>query len=124
MVLVSTWKTTSYFIRKMEVMQKLTTMAWLKDQIGRKKGERCSRYIARIYFRCEIIKEVEEKFKKGDVLCGLTIVDEEGVTEPDHVCCVYGKKKAPLNMMVMKLNKANDKLMCGISYHQYSRETR
>ena len=29
----------------------------------------------------------------GDVLSGLTIVDEEGVTEPDHVWCVYGEKR-------------------------------
>ena len=36
--------------------------------------------------------------------------------------CVYGKKKASLNMMAMKRNKANGKLMCGMSYHQYSRE--
>ena len=44
------------------------------------------------------------------------------MTEPDHVWCVYGKKKAPLNMMAMKRNKTNGKLMCRMSYHQYSRE--
>ena len=32
-VLVSMQKTTPYFVRKMEVMQKLPTMAWLKNQI-------------------------------------------------------------------------------------------
>ena len=62
-VLVSMWKTTSYFVRKIEVMQKLTTMAWLKGQIGRRKGARPSCYIARNYFRYETIEEVEEKFK-------------------------------------------------------------
>ena len=50
-VLVSMRKTTSYFVRKMEAMQKLTTMAWLKGQIGRRKGARHSRYIGRNYFR-------------------------------------------------------------------------
>ena len=35
--------------------------------------------------------------------------------------CVRGKKKALLTMMTMKRNKANGKLMCGMSYHQCSR---
>ena len=33
-----------------------------------------------------------------------------------------GKKKAPLNMVAMKRNKANDKLMWGMSHCQYSWE--
>ena len=67
---VSMRKTTSHFVRKMEVMQKLITitMAWLKDQIGRRKGARHSRYIVRNYFRCETIEEVEEKFKKDHII--------------------------------------------------------
>ena len=89
----------------------------------KKKGCKTRRYIARNYFRYETIKKVEEKFKKGDVLSGPTIVDEEGVMiEPDHVWCVYRKTKAPLNIMAMKRNKTNGKLMCGMSYHQYSQE--
>ena len=43
------------------------------------------------YFRHETIEEVEENFKKGDVLSGLTAVNEEGTTEPDHAWYVYKK---------------------------------
>ena len=38
------------------------------------------------------------------------------------MCGVCTEKKAPLNMMAMKRNKSNDKFMCGMTYHQYSRE--
>ena len=76
-------------------MQKLTTMAWSKDQIGRRKSARHGHYIARNYFRFryETIEEVEKKFNKtGDVLSGLTVVDEEGATEPELVWHVHGKR--------------------------------
>ena len=84
-------KSTSYFVRKMEVMQKLTTMAWVKENIGRKKGARNTHY-ARNYFRYESNDEIMEKFTNGGILSGLIIKDNEGATVPHHVWCVYGKK--------------------------------
>ena len=75
----------------MEVMQKLTTMAWVKDKIERKKGARNTHY-ARNYFRYESNDEIMEKFTNGGILSGLIIKDEEGATVPDHVWFVYGKK--------------------------------
>ena len=67
-------------------------MAWLKDQVGKKKGARNTHYSARNYVCYESINEVEEKFKNGDILSGLTIVDRDGATVPDYVWCVYGKR--------------------------------
>ena len=79
----------------MEVMQKLTKkVAWLKDQIGRKRGARNTHYSLRNYFRCESINVIEEMFKNGDILSGLTILDRDGATVPDYVWCVYRKRFA------------------------------
>ena len=38
-VLVSMRKTTSYFVRKMIIMQKLTTIAWLKETLRKTRAE-------------------------------------------------------------------------------------
>ena len=121
-VLVSMRKTKSYVVRKMVVMQRLTRMAWLEDQMG-KKGKRNAHY-ARNYFRYKTIDEMKEIFKNGEILSGLTIVDNKGATLPGHVWCVYKKEGSELNMtaLAMKRNEATGKVLCSMSYHKYLRE--
>ena len=69
-------KTTSYFVRKMELMQELTTMEWIVERIrrrnkGNKRDNPCK------YFRYESMEEIEEKLREGQVLSGLTTMKDE-----------------------------------------------
>ena len=66
-VLVSMRKTISYFVRKMELMQKLTTMSWMADRIRCKNKGKKKEY-TRLYFRYESMEEIEEKLREGQVL--------------------------------------------------------
>ena len=65
-----------------------------------------------------------ERLRNGEILSILTIVDNKGATVSGHVWCVYGKICSELNIMavVIKQNEATGEVLCGMSYHKYSRE--
>ena len=90
-VLVIMRKTTSYFVRKMIIMQKRSTIAWLKETLRKTKGRRKTYYTC-VYFRYESLQEIRKKLKKGGILSGLAIRINAETTLADHFWIVYGKK--------------------------------
>ena len=58
--MVSMRKTTPYFERKMVVLQKLTCMDWIADQL-RGGGRKSRKVYKRMYYRYENLDEVNEK---------------------------------------------------------------
>ena len=84
-------KTTSYFLRKMIVMQKMTTISWLKEKLRKTRGKEKRDY-SRMYFRYESIEEVKGNFKNGDVLSGLTTKIDDAETLEGHFWIAYGKR--------------------------------
>ena len=119
-VLISMRKTISYFMRKMVVLQKLITMAWLKDKLRRKERRATTKY-TRMYFRYESIEEIKQKVKDGDVISGLTTKIDENRTLEDHFWIVYGKKGNKMNIIpiIRDRGEENNKLLCGMSYQKY-----
>ena len=119
-VLVSMRKTTSYFVRKMIIMQKLTTIAWLKETLRKTKGRSKTDY-TRMYFRYESLQEIREKFEKGGILSGLTIKIDAETTLAGHFWIVYGKKGSIMNIVpiVMERDEETSKVLCGMNYHKY-----
>ena len=89
-------KTTSYFVRKMEIMQKLTTIEWIGERLRGKRKEISNEY-QRMYFRYETLGEVEEKFSQGQVLSGLTTMKNDYEYLEDHIWIVFGGKKSKLS---------------------------
>ena len=120
-VLISMRKTNSYFLRKMVLMQKLTTMAWLKDKL-RKSHKKKKKEYSRMYFRYESLEEIKEKFKKGDVLSGITTKMDETETLAGHFWIAYEKKGSNINIVpiIIDQSEKTSKLLCGMSYHRYS----
>ena len=120
-VLVSMRKTTSYFVRKMVVMQKLNTIAWLNETLRKKRDRRKTTY-SRMYFRYESISEIKERFKNGDILSGLTTKIDADTTLEGYFWIVYGKKGSTMNMVpiVMEPDDETSKVLCGMNYHKYS----
>ena len=121
-VLVSMRKSTSYFARKMVIMQKLGTMAWLNEKLRRKMG-REKRDYSRMCFRYENIHEVRHKYKNGVVMSGLTTKLDDGTTLAGHFWIVYGKrgsKNLTIVPIVMDREEETSKVLCGMNYHKYS----
>lgn len=114
-------KSTSYFVRKMVVMQKLGTMAWLKEKLGRTRGREKSDY-SRMYFRYESIHEIRQNLKNGVVISGLTTKLDDGTTLAGHFWVVYGKKGSELSIVpiAMEREEETSKVLCGMNYHKYS----
>lgn len=118
-VLVSMRKTTSYFMRKMEVMQKVTTISWLKDKLRKNGGRERSQY-PRMYHRYESLDEVKESFESGDLLSGLTTKIDEDETLEGHFWIVFGTKGRTISIVPVIIDKSQQsKLLCGLSYHGY-----
>ena len=82
-VLVSMRKSTSYFVRKMIIMQKLGTMEWLKEKLRKTTGKAKSDY-SNMYFRYENIHKIKHKFNNGGILSGLTTKCDDGSTLDQH----------------------------------------
>ena len=113
-------KTLSYFIRKLVVLQKVTTMAWLKDKV-RRKHRSVKPHYKRMYFRYESLEEVKQKFTDGEVLSGLTTNMDDGQTMEDHFWIVYGKHNDNMSIVpiIRKCRDEKKKLLCGMTYHQF-----
>ena len=119
-VLISMRKTTSYFVRKMILMQKLTTMAWLKARLRRKQKKGKKDY-CRMYYIYESMEEIRTKFEEGDVLSGLTTMMNETETLSGHFWIAYGKKGAKINLVPIIIDRSEEtsRLLCGMSYHKH-----
>ena len=119
--LVSMRKSTSYFVRKMVVMQKLGTMAWLKEKLRRTRGREKSDYSC-MYFRYESIHEIRQNLKNGVVISGLTTKLDDGTTLAGHFWVVYGNKGSELSIVpiAMEREEETSKVLCGMNYHKYS----
>ena len=121
-VLVSMRKTTSYFVRKMELMQKLTTMSWMADRIRRKNKGQKKEY-PRLYFRYESMVEIEEKLREGQVLSGLTTMKDEHNHLEDHIWLVFGKQGSKVSIVPLRRNDDGEtETLIGFSYHPYELE--
>ena len=118
-VLISMRKTTSYFVRKMELMQKLTTMSWIADKIRWKNKGKKKEY-PRMYFRYESMEEIEERLIEGQVLSGLTtMVDDRNYLE-DHIWLVFGKQGSKVSIVPLRRKDNDDtETLIGFSYHSY-----
>ena len=118
-VLISMQKTTSYFVRKMELMQKLTTMSWIADKIRRKNKGQKKEY-PRMYFRYETMEGIEERLIEGQVLSGLTtMVDYHNYLE-DHIWLVFGKQRSKVSIVPLWRKDNNEtETLIGFSYHSY-----
>ena len=101
-------------------MQKLTTIAWLKETLRKTKGRRKMDY-TRMYFRYESLQEIREKLDKGGILSGLTIKIDAETILAGHFWIVYGKKGSIMNIVsiVMERDEETSKVLCGINYHKY-----
>ena len=118
-VLVSMRKTTSYFVRKLEIMQKITTMWWISDKLRRQSKGPKKEY-PRNYYRYESMEEIEEKIMEGQVLSGLTTMKDEDTHLEDHIWLVYGKKGSRVSIVPLQLNYDEDtETLIGLSYHTY-----
>jgi len=120
-VLISMRKTTSYFTRKMVVLQKVTVIAWLKDKLRRKMRRGRGQY-NRMYYRYESLSEVEEKYENGEVLSGVTTKTDDGETLDDYLWIAFGKKGKKISIVPLRLEGASEgssRLLCGFSYHKY-----
>lgn len=120
--LVPTRKTTPYFVCKTEVMQKLTTMTWLKDKIGRKRVYKTltTRGIT------SAVKPLMRSWRSSKMVKScrdspLWTTKEQRCQIMSGACAEQG---SALNMMVFvrKRNEATGKVLCGMSYQQYSLE--
>ena len=121
-VLVSMRKTTSYFVRKMELMQKLTTMSWMADRIRRQNKGQKKEY-PRLYFRYESMVEIEEKLREGQVLSGLTTMKDEHNHLEDHIWLVFGKQGSKVSIVPLRRNDDGEtETLIGFSYHPYELE--
>ena len=69
-------KSISYFVRKLEVMQKITTMWWISDRL-RQQSKGPKKEYPRLYYRYESIEEIEEKIIDKQVLSGLTTMKDD-----------------------------------------------
>ena len=120
-VLVSMRKTTPYFVRKMIILQKLTTMDWMGERI-RKESAKEKKDYPRMYFRYESLGEIMDKFKNGDVLSGLTILKNDSEVLEDHFWIVYGKKGSSVSIVPLIRNGDNTsgKQLIGLRYQGYT----
>ena len=114
-------KTTPYFVRKMIILQKLTTMDWLGQRL-RDESEHKKEY-PRMYFRYETLAEIKGKFQNGEVLSGLTILKNETETLEDHIWIVFGKKGSTVSIVPLERNNndgAQGEQLIGLSYQEYT----
>ena len=115
-------KTTPYFVRKMIILQKLTTMDWLGQRL-RNENEKDKKEYPRMYFQYESLLEIKEKFKNGEVLSGLTILKDDTETLEDHFWIVFGKKGSTVSIVPIERNSgdsARGEQLIGLSYQEYT----
>ena len=118
-VLVSMRNSNSYFVRKLEVMQKITTMWWISDRL-RKQSKGPKKEYPRLYYRYESMEEIEEKILEGQVLSGLTTMKDENTHLEDHIWLVFGKQGSKVSIVPFQLNYDEDtETLIGLSYHTY-----
>ncbi len=118
-ILVSMRKTTSYFVRKMEVMQKLTTMEWISEQI-RSKNTRNAKSYPRMFYRYESLEEIEDKLMEGQVLSGLTTMKDENNFLEDHIWLVFGRMRSMVSIVPMRRkHDVESETLIGHTYHKY-----
>ena len=86
--------TPSYFDQKEVIMQKLTTLDWVGENI-RKNSKSAQKEYCQIYFYFESISDVESKIKKEGIVYGLTTMKDNTDMLEDHNWTVY-KNKDPL----------------------------
>ena len=112
-------KNVSYFERKMEFMQKLTTMDWIAERVRRTKKGTKKNY-RRMYFRYESMSEIEAKLREGQVLSGLTTMKNKTEFLEGHIWLVFGKKGSKVSIVPLRLTyDGKCDTLIGLSYHQY-----
>jgi len=95
-VLVSMRKTSSFFPRKLVIIQKLNVMEWIKLTI--QKNKRLKIEYPRMYYRYESLLDVQTKFDTGHVMSGFTMRDRE-----DWVFITFGGGGTKMNIVGISL---------------------
>ena len=90
-VRVDAQDTVLFFFRKMIMMQKLTTLSWVRERI-RKSAKSAQTDYRQMYFRYESIRDVESKIKGEGILSGLTPLKYGTDMLEDHVWIVCEKR--------------------------------
>ena len=110
-VLVSMRKTTSYFSKKLILIQKLNLMEWKKRSLRKARYENRKEY-TRMYYRYDSLEIVANKLEKGGIISGFTLHGR-----PDWVYVAFGPDGNTLSMAPISLvHFGNSKRECGFIY--------
>ena len=117
-VLTSMRTTTSFFSRKLTVIQKLNVMDWLRKSLRRK--ERTNHDYRRMYYRYSNIAEVEEKFNRGLPVSAFSM---DGY--PDLLFVAYGKHGPKMSCVAVLMDTfdTDSKSHCGLDYGSCTLDT-
>jgi len=108
-VLKSMRKTTSYFQVKLTLIQKLTLMSWLQQQV-RNTNQKARSDPG--YYRYPNREEVVGKFKKGVPLSAFTLPNR-----PNKMYVAYGRMKSMVKYIEISFNVPNNAIEeCGLYY--------
>ncbi len=109
-VLVSLRTTSSYYSKKLVLVQKLTVMSWIRKQLAKRIHEK--KEYKSMYHRYDSLDTIENLFKKGRIISTFTM---NGYI--NFLFVAYGKKRDKMSILGMSLNQFDQKVsICGMTY--------
>ena len=113
-VLKSMRKSTSYFERKLVVIQKLNLMEWKKNTLRNPKNAR-RKDDSKMYHRYDSLELVQQILQKGQVISGFQLQNRE-----DWIFIAYGPRGRNMNVIpLIPIEEQSGVLQSGLVYRKY-----